>query len=143
MNSAYPGRILLVDDDADTRSIYSEFLEDAGYVVDIAVDGEEGLAKILEGGHDLILLDIMMPKLDGIGVLKRVKEINPEVYNGPIVMLSALDQEYIIKEALDLGARGFLRKSGMTPDLALDKISEFLQTPALDSSSSLNQSPQN
>lgn len=126
----YPGRILLIDDDSDTCNIYGEFLSEAGYQVDFAKDGEEGLAKILQGGYDLVLLDIMMPKLDGISLLKKLKE-RPEgnTYNGPIVVLSALDQEYIINEALKLGAKGVLSKPGLTPDTALQKISEFLSPP--------------
>lgn len=129
MEPKYPGKILLIDDDQDTRDIYSEFLTDAGYSVELAKDGEDGLVKILEGGYDLILLDIMMPKLDGITVLKKLKENPPTIYNGPIVMLSALDQDHVVKSAMDLGAVGFLAKAGMTPELALKKIPEFLQKP--------------
>lgn len=126
-DQSYPGKILLIDDDKDIQDIYSEFLTQAGYQVDSAHDGQEGLAKILEGGYDLILLDIMMPKIDGLGILRRLKEDPPKnVYNGPVVVLSALDQEYIVKEALNLGAKGFLTKAGLTPDQALTKISEFL-----------------
>ncbi|MBI2011753.1 response regulator [Candidatus Daviesbacteria bacterium] len=129
MNPTYPGKILLIDDDQDTRDIYSEFLTNGGFSVDLAADGEEGLAKILQGGYDLILLDIMMPKIDGITILKKLKENPPDVYNGPIVILSALDQEYVVKSAMELGAKGFLAKSSMNPDEALKKISEFMQTP--------------
>ncbi len=124
----YPGKILIIDDDKDTLDIYYQFLTEAGYKVDLAEDGEQGLAKILEGGYDLILLDIMMPKMDGITILKTLKENPPNVYNGPIVMLSVLDQDQIVKSALDLGATGFLPKSSLTPDQALAKIAEFLQS---------------
>lgn len=129
-SNAYPGTILVVDDDPDMREIYGEFLAGAGYKVDFATDGQEGLTKILQGGYDLILLDIMMPKIDGLGILRRLQEIPPPstVYNGPIVVLSSLDQDYIVEEAKNLGAKGFLSKSGMTPDQALNKISEFLKT---------------
>ncbi len=127
----YPGRILVIDDDKDIQDIYTEFLTQAGYQVDNAHDGQEGLTKILQGGYDLILLDIMMPKIDGLGLLKKLKENPPQnVYNGPIIVLSALDQDYIITQALNLGAKGYLKKSGMTPDQALNKISEFLQKSA-------------
>ncbi len=124
--------ILLIDDDADTRDLYGEFLTQAGYKVDFALTGEEGLAKIRQGGYDLILLDIMLPKIDGLGILKKLKENPPSasVYNGPIVILSALDQEYIIKQALSLGARGFLAKAGLTPNEALTKIAEFVKNPS-------------
>lgn len=127
MSPSYPGRILIVDDDQDTRDIYGEFLTEAGFEVDYAKDGNEGLAKILEGGYDLVLLDIMMPKIDGITILKKLKENPPQGYNGPIVMLSALDQEHIVKSALDLGAAGFLSKTNVNPEEALNKVSEFMR----------------
>lgn len=127
----YPGKILLIDDDKDIQDIYSEFLTQAGYKVDSAHDGQEGLSKILQGGYDLIILDIMMPKIDGLGILRKLKEDPPQnIYNGPIIVLSALDQEYVVNQAMELGAKGFLSKSGLTPDQALTKISEFLQKPS-------------
>lgn len=129
MNPSYPGKILLIDDDQDTLDIYNEFLIEAGYKVEVAKDGKEGLDKILQGGYDLILLDIMMPKLDGMGVLKALKQNPPTVYNGPIIILSALDQDYIIKTAMELGAKGFLPKANVDPQKALEKITEFLKNP--------------
>lgn len=127
MPPSYPGKILLIDDDPDTISIYNEFLTEAGYQVDIARDGEEGLEKIRQGGYDLIILDIMMPKLDGMSILKQLKEHPSDVYNGPIIVLSALDQDQVVQSAMDLGAKGFLPKANLTPDVALQKISEFIQ----------------
>lgn len=126
---AYPARILLIDDDRDIRDIYEEFLTQAGFRVEVAKDGQEGLAKIRQGGYDLILLDIMMPKINGLGILKTLKENpnDPSVYNGPIVVLSVLSQESIIKQALEQGAKGYLIKSSVNPDEALNKISEFLK----------------
>lgn len=126
MDPTHLGKILLVDDDPDTRSIYGEFLTQAGYDVFFAADGEEGLAKIIEGGYDLILLDIMMPKIDGIDILKKLQMRGPKSYNGPIVMLSALDQDRIVRKALQLGAKGFLSKPKLTPDMALDEIKKFI-----------------
>lgn len=126
----YPGRILVIDDDEDIRNIYKDFLSEAGYKVELAKDGQEGLAKILQGGYDLILLDLMMPKIDGLGILRKLQVRPPSAnYNGPIVVISALDQDYIVKEALSLGAKGFLPKSGLNPDEALSRISEFLRQP--------------
>ena len=127
MQPSYPGKILLIDDDKDTIDIYSEFLTDAGYKVDIAKDGKEGLDKIYSGGYDLILLDIMMPKIDGLAVLKELQKHPVTTYNGPIVVLSALDQDYVIKTALDSGAKGFLAKSKFNPQQALEKINELIK----------------
>lgn len=124
---SYPAKVLLVDDDSDTVLIYQEFLTDAGYKVDVARNGQEGVGKIYAGGYDLILLDIMMPKIDGITILKKVKEDPPKVYNGPIIVLSALDQDYIVKTALNLGAKGYLAKANFSPEQALDKINEIIK----------------
>lgn len=119
-------KILVVDDDTDIRDIYSEVLKEAGYEVDLAKDGEEGLKKILLGGFDLILLDIMMPKIDGISVLRKLKETPPGSYNGPVIMLSQLNEEKIKEVAFDLGAKGYLIKSDLTPDQVISKISEII-----------------
>lgn len=69
-------------------------------------------------------------RLWGIGVLKRLQEgsLKPTVYNGPIVVLSNLGQDEVIKTAVSLRAKGYLVKSGMNPDEALNKISEFIRT---------------
>ena len=61
-----PKKILLVEDDQFTRELYDEVLKDAGFDVTTAVNGEEGLGYIREGGYDLILLDVMMPKIDDL-----------------------------------------------------------------------------
>lgn len=124
----YPGRILVVDDDEDVRSIYHDFLTQKGYKVDLAKDGQEGLQKILEGGYDLILLDVMMPKIDGLGILRTLKDRNPgsNTYNGNIVILSVLNQPYIIEQAMSLGAKGYLDKSSVNPDEAMKVIETFL-----------------
>ena len=69
-------KILLVDDDQFIREIYEELLKKAGYEVDTAVDGKEGYEKILNGGYNLILLDVMLPFLDGIGILDELTTLN-------------------------------------------------------------------
>ncbi|MDD2823356.1 MAG: response regulator [Candidatus Daviesbacteria bacterium] len=119
-------RVLLVDDDAELRNLYEELLIGAGYQVETAVDGESALAKITAGGYDLVVLDIMMPKIDGLEVLRRLKALNPPPKNGPIVMLSALDQMQVINEAISLGAAGFLHKPELTPDQFLMEIKNYI-----------------
>ncbi|MFA5933378.1 MAG: response regulator [Microgenomates group bacterium] len=119
-------RILLVDDDTELRNLYEELLITAGYIVETAVDGQTALAKITAGGYDLIILDIMMPKIDGLEVLRRLKAINPPPKNGPIVMLSALDQNTVINEAISLGASGFLHKPELTPDQFVAEVKNYI-----------------
>lgn len=127
MQPSFPGKILVIDDDPYLRELYKEVLTEGGYQVDLALDGQEGLTKILLGGYDLILLDIMMPKIDGLGILKRIKDNPPDVYNGPIFVLSVLKQDDIIKKAMDLGAKGYIVKSDLNPDQVLKKISGILE----------------
>jgi DNA-binding response OmpR family regulator len=129
VNRQTPYKILLIDDDPDIRDIYEEILRGAGYLVECVDDGEKGYLSILRGGYDLILLDIMMPKLDGIAILRQLKQ-NPvpsTVSNGPIFVLSQLNQDEIVKGALALGAKGYLVKSDLNPDELITKIGGILQ----------------
>lgn len=121
------GKILIIDDDYDITNIYQEVLTQGGFEVVLARDGQEGLTKITGGDFKLVLLDIMMPKLDGISILKTVKEKNLNPKNIPIVVLSALNQEYIVKTALLEGAVGYIIKPDITPDQIITKITPFLK----------------
>lgn len=119
-------KILLVDDDQYIRELYVEVLKDAGYEVTPAVDGEDALAKLTTGGYDLVLLDIMMPKLDGIGVLKSLKEKPATTPNGAVILLTNLAHDPVLKEATSLGAKSFLIKADITPDQLIQKVKEYL-----------------
>ena len=120
-------KILIVEDDTYLRDLYEEVLKEDGFSVKIAVDGEEGLVTALEGGHDLILLDIMMPKLDGLGFLKSLRKKNALSKNGPIILLTNLAHDPVIKEGLDLGAKDFIVKSEITPDDLVKKVKDYLK----------------
>lgn len=120
-------KVLVVDDDLFIRELYEEVLKDDGFTVDSAVDGEEGLKKIQAGGYDLILLDVMMPKKDGLGVLGELSAHPPTEKNGPILLLTNLGHDPIIKEAINKGATSYLNKADMTPDQLLEKIKKFLK----------------
>ncbi|MFA5025490.1 MAG: response regulator [Candidatus Shapirobacteria bacterium] len=120
-------KILLVDDDLYIRELYLEILTDAGYEVEMAVDGKEGFEKIVEGGYDLILLDVMMPYLDGIGILRKLEDERPKKSNGPIILLTNLAYDPVIKEATQRGAAACLYKAEMNPDEFLKTISEYIK----------------
>ena len=119
-------KILVVEDDQFLRELYNQLLTEEGYEVDLAADGEEGLSKISKGGYDLVLLDIMLPKMDGLEILRRYKKQPSEKPNGSVVLLTNLGQDSIIKEGFNLGASGYLIKSSMNPDQVLSEVKVFL-----------------
>lgn len=121
-------RILIVEDDQFLREFYQELLQSEGFVVDVASDGEAGFQKMLSGGYHLILLDIMLPKKDGLQILRDLKIQSPKSPNQAIVVLTNLGQDAIIKECFNLGADGFLIKSALNPDQVLTEIKSYLQT---------------
>lgn len=118
-------KILLVEDDQYTRDLYKEILDEAGFTVTPAIDGQEGFQKAKEGGYDLILLDIMMPKIDGLGVLKELNS-HPEVKNGPIIMLTNLSHDPIVDEALKLKAHAYMTKVDLNPEQLIKNVKGFL-----------------
>lgn len=118
-------KILIVEDDQYTREVYQEVLTEAGYDVTTAVDGAEGLVKIREGGYSLVLLDMMMPKIDGLGVLSALKESPPLTPNGPVILLTNLAHDPVISRALSLGAKTFMIKSDLNPDQLVAQIREL------------------
>lgn len=119
-------KILIVEDDNFLSELYSELLTQEGFEVDVADDGEVGLTKMKAGGYHLTLLDIMLPKKDGLTILR---ELAPsEKKNcGQIVMLTNLGQDQVIKDGFSLGAAGYLIKSALTPDQVLHEVRVFLE----------------
>jgi DNA-binding response OmpR family regulator len=100
-------RVLVVDDEPDAVELLQEFLTAKGYEVIAASDGEEALRKVKEDRPHLILLDIRMPKMNGIEVLKRVREIDREV---GVIMVTAVNEEETGRQALQLGAFDYITK---------------------------------
>lgn len=123
-------KILVVEDDQFLRDLYNELLTQEGYSVDTAADGEEGLNKMTQGGYDLVLLDIMLPKKDGLEIMRSLKQNPPLESNGPILLLTNLGQEAIIKEGFEMGANGYIIKSAMTPEQVLHEIKISLNKTA-------------
>ena len=117
-------KILLVEDEELLRKMYRKKLELA-FEVETAADGEEGLAKAREFKPDLMLLDIVMPKLNGIGVLKKIKA-DPVINWIPVVMLTNLATGAAIQECLEAGSQGYIIKSDSTPSKLLQEVKKFL-----------------
>lgn len=116
--------ILLVDDDSPIRDLYQQLLTGAGYTVDVGLDGKDGLEKIKSKKYDLILLDIMMPQIDGIGVLDTLRE--EKIPHGPIVYMTNLLNDPATKEVIEKGASGVLTKVNLAPDQFLAAVSQVL-----------------
>ena len=119
-------RILVVEDEKFLRELYFDILSGEGFAVDQASDGEEGYNKMHEGGYDVVLLDVMMPKMDGLAVLEKLSLNAPTKPNGAIVILSNLEQDAAIAKGVTLGARGYMIKSDHTPDQVIAKVKSYL-----------------
>ena len=101
--------ILAADDDADIRELVAFRLERSGYTVLQAADGEEALALALEHTPDLAVLDVMMPKMDGFEVVRRLRA-EEATKRMPIIMLTARAQDSDVEEGFESGADDYLRK---------------------------------
>ncbi len=123
-------KILIIEDDSYIRELYEEVLKDEGFEVESAIDGEAGLTKIRQGGYDLILLDMMLPKVDGLGVLRSVKNEPPIVKNGPIILVTNLAHDPVLKMAEDLGVKHAIIKSEINPGELVEKIKDYLSNPS-------------
>ena len=117
-------KILLVEDDKKISELVKQSLLNEGYFVDQSFDGESGYYKIIGDQPDLVILDIMMPKMNGYKVCAKVREIGVTT---PIIMLTAKSGEYDVAEGLDTGANDYLRKPFSTVEL-LARIRKLLET---------------
>jgi len=100
-------QVLVVDDDPATVELLQEFLVAKGYEVSTAGDGVEALRKVKEERPHLILLDIQMPKMDGLEVLRQVKAIGATV---GVIMITGVNEQEIARQAMELGAFDYIVK---------------------------------
>ena len=100
-------RLLIVDDDKQIRELLAFDIAQSGYIVDTALDGQEGLKKALENNYDLILLDVMMPKMNGYDVCKNIRIAKPDI---PILLLTAKGTIEDKTQGFDCGADDYLIK---------------------------------
>jgi two-component system response regulator CpxR len=105
--------ILLIDDDVELCSLIVEYLGGHGYTLSCAHDGVSGLARVLEGQHDLVILDVMLPQIDGFEVLRRLRQRTAV----PIIMLTARAAEQDRISGLEAGADDYLLKPFATGEL--------------------------
>jgi len=101
------GRILVVDDEAPVREVLSEYFSTEGYAVESAGSGAEALSAVRGGRVDLVLLDVRMPGLDGVQVLRKIRELGSGL---PVIMVTANEDVALAKETLKLGAFDYVAK---------------------------------
>jgi DNA-binding response OmpR family regulator len=125
MNSTNKGTILIVEDDEFLRSLTAKRLEKDGYTPAVAVDGDGAINAALESKPLLILLDLLLPGIDGFEVLKRIRA-NDQLKALPVIVFSNLGQREYLEKATQLGADDFLIKSNFTLDDLMVKINTKL-----------------
>ena len=119
-------KVLLVEDDSLMVKMYDLKFTHDGFSVAVALDGEEGLQKARAENPDIIVLDIMLPKMSGTEVLEKLKE-DPTTRDKPVIILTNLNvTEEDVAKCKDLGAKEILMKTDVTPQEVVDKIRQYL-----------------
>ena len=115
-------KILFVEDDPFLIDIYTTKLKEAGFEVKVSTNGQEALEKIKEEQFDLLLLDIVLPQIDGWAILEKIKNASLK-----IIILSNLSQKEEVEKGLKLGATKYLIKAHYTPSEVVEEIKETLK----------------
>jgi DNA-binding response OmpR family regulator len=118
-------KILIIEDDPFLSEMYADKLSQSGFEAEIAANGKEGLTKSKTYKPDLILLDIVLPKMDGFEVLKSLKA-DKEVKGIPVILLTNLGQKNEVEKGLSLGAEEYIIKAHFTPTAVVAKIKELI-----------------
>jgi two-component system, chemotaxis family, chemotaxis protein CheY len=116
--------ILLIEDDIQLAEVYTFLFEYKGHTVVGAGDGEEGLVKVADAAFDLIIVDMMMPKLDGLGFLERYNDKRPA--NARIILLSNMESREYETKARALGVNRYEIKASLAPEQLLAVVDEVL-----------------
>jgi CheY-like chemotaxis protein len=118
-------KVLLVEDDDMMLRMYKKVFTFGGFEVIVAENGEDGLARAKETKPDLIILDVMMPKMNGLELLDKLKD-DPKLKQIPTVMLTNLGMDHEIKKALDRGALLYLIKNEHDPKKVFEMVKELI-----------------
>ena len=119
-------KIVIIEDEQMLAEMYATKLEMEKFQVLKAFDGKVGLELVRKEKPDLVLLDIILPKLDGFLVLKEIKK-DPVLKNIPVLLLTNLGQESDVKKGQKLGANGYFVKANHSPADIVNKVKEFLK----------------
>jgi CheY-like chemotaxis protein len=119
-------KILLIEDEVLILRMYEKIFSYEGFTVITAENGIDGIEKAKVNKPSLILLDIMMPKMDGLRVLELLKQ-EPLTQNIPVVILTNLSSDVVIKDAFAKGAAGYLVKSEIINDKIVDEVKQYIK----------------
>lgn len=118
-------KIVFIEDESATQRALSDVLQREGYKVVSALDGESGFRLVEDEKPDLVLLDLILPKMDGFEVLERLKK-DPQTRDIPIVILTNLERMEDVERALELGAKTYLTKANYSLQEVVDKVKKTL-----------------
>lgn len=125
--AAAPGKkILVVEDEIELQQLFVATLTAAGYQIEAVGDGKTAYEKIKAGAQEIVLLDIMLPEMDGIQILEKLQSEGVDIASKGVVLLTNLGQDTLVAKALSLGIRGYLVKSDYTPEQLLKEIKGYL-----------------
>lgn len=119
-------RILLVEDEPYIRELYVSILQPEGYIIDTAADGNDAYTKMYNNVYDLILLDILLPKMRGTDILKKLQKDGKTDIHKKVILITNLSQESAVAEGVTLGVRGYIVKSDYTPGQLLEEVKNNL-----------------
>jgi DNA-binding response OmpR family regulator len=136
MSAVRKEKILLIEDDPGFRRTYADVLVSDGYTVVTAEDGEQGLDMVKTEKPDVVLLDLILPKLPGFEVLKRIRA-DEETKNVIVLIMSVLGEQSNIQKGLALGANDYTVKGSYKPNEILGKIQALLAEPDIKKSSNV------
>lgn len=119
-------KIVLVEDEEILRDLLLKKLQKHGYDVEVAFDGEEGIEKIKEIKPDMVLLDIVMPKKDGFGVMEEMKE-EESIKNIPVIIVSNSGQPVELERAKSLGVKDWIIKTEFDPMEVVEMVNNYFE----------------
>lgn len=118
-------KVLIVEDDIFLSNIYSKKFSSEGYEVISAGDGKKGLNLAKQKKPDIVLLDLMLPSMDGFQVLEEIRK-DEEIKDTPVILLTNINDQDGIKKGYDLGAKDYIIKTFFTPSEVVEKVRKFL-----------------
>lgn len=119
-------KVLLVEDEEFIRDLFKRQLDLSGFTTDAFSTGNDGIAALDKNAYDLVLLDIMLPDINGLQILQTIRS-KPETKNVAVVLLTNLGQDAVIKQGFELGADGYLVKAAYTPDQIVQEVKNIMQ----------------